>query len=53
MGVARIEEVVNFKKVLDVYLETSSQQINESKSQIILFNTPIFIQRRISSILHF
>lgn len=53
MGLARIREATNLRKVLDVYLVASGQLINEDKSSILFFNTPGAIQRRIALILRF
>lgn len=52
-GVARIMEVANFKRNLDIYLVTLGQKINEDKSSIFFFNTPCLIQSRIARILRF
>ena len=53
MGMATIREASNIRKVLDVYLAASGQLINEGKSSIFFFNTPLSIQRRIARILRF
>ena len=44
MGMATIREASNMRRVLDVYLATSGQLINEGKSSIFFFNTPPTIQ---------
>lgn len=53
MGMATIREASSLRKVLDVYLAASGQSINEGKSSIFFFNTPLPIQRRVSHILKF
>lgn len=53
MGLATIREASNMRRALDVYLATSGQLINEGKSSIFFFNTPLSIQRRIAHILRF
>ena len=53
MGMATIREASNMCKVLDVYLASSGQLINEGKSSIFFFNTPPPIQQRITQILRF
>ena len=53
IGMARISEVVNFKRALDTYLKASGQHINDDKSSIYFFNTPQLIQNRIAKILRF
>ena len=53
MGMATICEASNIHKVLDVYLAASGQLINEGKSSIFFFNTPLSIQRLIAHILRF
>ena len=41
------------RRVLDVYLATFGQLINEGKSSIFFFNTPPSIKQRITRILRF
>lgn len=53
MGRATINEVVNFRRALDIYCKASGQKINEDKSSIYFFNTPWLIQNRIARILRF
>lgn len=53
MGLARINEAMNIRKALDVYLRASGQKINDDKSSIYFFNTPWPIQSRIARILRF
>ncbi|XP_057841787.1 uncharacterized protein LOC131051337 [Cryptomeria japonica] len=40
MGIAHLREPDSFTQVLDIYLATSSQKVNEHKSFIFFFNTP-------------
>lgn len=40
MGWARVNEAVNFRKALYIYLKVSGQKINEDKYFIYFFNTP-------------
>ena len=53
MGMTTIREASNMRRVLDVYLVTSGQLINEVKSSIFFFNTAPTIQQRIACILRF
>ena len=53
MGMATMREASNLRRVLDVYLPASGQQINEEKSSIYFFNTPDLIQQRIARTLRF
>ena len=53
MGMATMREAYNLRRVLDVYLAASGQQINEGKSSIYFFNTPGPIQQRIAHTLRF
>jgi hypothetical protein len=53
MGMATVSEATSLRQLLDVYLEASGQRINEDKSSIFFFNTPVPIQRRIANILRF
>lgn len=53
IGVASIREVTCLRKVLEIYLASSNQQINEDKSNIFFFNTPKLIEQRIANIPHF
>jgi hypothetical protein len=39
MGMAKIREVMNLHKALDIYLVAYGQLINEDKSSIFFFNT--------------
>ena len=48
-----MREASNLRRVLDVYLAASGQQINEEKSSIYFFNTPDLIQQRIARTLRF
>ena len=53
MGMARVNEAINFKRALEIYLKASGQSINDGKSSIFFFNTPQPIQNRIARILRF
>ena len=53
MGMARVCEVVHFRRTLDINLKASGQCINDEKSSIFFFNTPQPIQNRIARILRF
>ena len=53
MGMARINEALNFRQALDIYLKASGQRINEDKSSIYFFNTPHLIHNRIARIFRF
>ena len=53
MGMARVNEALNFRRALDIYLKASGQCINDDKSSIFFFNTPQPIQNRIARILRF
>ena len=51
MVMSTIRDASNMHRVLDVYLATSGQLINEGKSSIFFFNTPPTIPQRITGIL--
>lgn len=51
MGHASVQEARSLKAILDLFSWASGLDINEAKSQIFFFNTPVITQRNILRIL--
>ena len=53
MGVPFVREVMSLKYILNDFHQASGTSMINSKSQLFFFNTPLIIQRHISSLLSF